>query len=86
MVVVDDGSTDATRRLLTEASKHEPRLKLVALSRNFGHQAALSAALDYATGDAIVLMDGDLQDEPEIIPERVRHDGATTPRRDKDIT
>jgi glycosyltransferase involved in cell wall biosynthesis len=76
MVVVDDGSTDATRRLLTEASKHEPRLKLVALSRNFGHQAALSAALDYATGDAIVLMDGDLQDEPEIIPELVRHHRA----------
>ena len=76
MVVVDDGSTDATRRLLTEASKDEPRLKLVALSRNFGHQAALSAALDYATGDAIVLMDGDLQDEPEIIPELVRHHRA----------
>jgi polyisoprenyl-phosphate glycosyltransferase len=78
IVFVDDGSTDGTRRLLTEASRHEPRLKLVALSRNFGHQAALSAALDYATGDAIVLMDGDLQDEPEIIPELVRQhrDGA----------
>jgi len=76
IVFVDDGSTDGTRRLLTEASKHEPRLKVVALSRNFGHQAALSAALDYATGDAIVLMDGDLQDEPEIIPELVRQHQA----------
>ena len=76
IVFVDDGSTDGTRRLLIDASKHEPRLKLVALSRNFGHQAALSAALDYATGDAIVLMDGDLQDEPEIIPELVRQHQA----------
>lgn len=76
MVLVDDGSTDGTLRLLTDASRHEPRLKVIVLSRNFGHQAALSAALDYATGDAIVLMDGDLQDEPEIIPELVRQHQA----------
>jgi dolichol-phosphate mannosyltransferase len=49
---------------------------VVVLSRNFGHQAALSAALDHATGDAVVLMDADLQDEPEIIPEFVRHHNA----------
>jgi glycosyltransferase involved in cell wall biosynthesis len=76
IVFVDDGSTDGTRRLLTDASRRDSRLKVVALSRNFGHQAALSAALDYATGDAIVLMDGDLQDEPEIIPELVRRHQA----------
>jgi polyisoprenyl-phosphate glycosyltransferase len=76
IVFVDDGSTDATRQLLTQATRQESRVKLVALSRNFGHQAALSAALDYATGDAIVLMDGDLQDEPEIIPELVRQHQA----------
>jgi len=72
VVFVDDGSTDETRQLLTNAVRQDPRLRVVALSRNFGHQAALSAALDHATGDAIVLMDGDLQDEPEIIPELVR--------------
>ena len=72
VVFVDDGSTDGTRQLLTSATRRDPRLKIVALSRNFGHQAALGAALDHATGDALVLMDGDLQDEPEIIPELVR--------------
>jgi len=70
-VFVDDGSTDSTRQFLKGVAQRDSRLKLVALSRNFGHQAALGAALDYATGDAIVLMDGDLQDEPEIIPELV---------------
>src|SRR5207249_7089010 len=73
IVFVDDGSTDSTRELLANAARQDPRLKIVAFSRNFGHQAAFSAALDYATGDAVVLMDGDLQDEPEIIPELVRH-------------
>jgi polyisoprenyl-phosphate glycosyltransferase len=72
VVFVDDGSTDRTRELLKDAARRDSRLKVVALSRNFGHQAAFCAALDYATGDAVVLMDGDLQDEPEIIPELVR--------------
>ena len=72
VVFVDDGSTDRTRELLKDAARRDSRLKVVALSRNFGHQAAFCAALDYATGDAVVLMDGDLQDEPEIIPELLR--------------
>jgi glycosyltransferase involved in cell wall biosynthesis len=76
VVFVDDGSTDGTRLLLTGAARRDRRVKVVALSRNFGHQAALGAALDHATGDAIVLMDGDLQDEPEIIPQLVRHHQA----------
>jgi glycosyltransferase involved in cell wall biosynthesis len=76
VVFVDDGSTDGTRRILTNAVRNDSRLRVVALSRNFGHQAAMGAAIDHATGDAIVLMDGDLQDEPEIIPELVRHHQA----------
>src|SRR5690349_2329812 len=72
IVLVDDGSTDGSRAMLIEASKRDPRIRLVVLSRNFGHQAALSAALDIATGDALVLMDADLQDEPEVIPAFVR--------------
>lgn len=68
VVFVDDGSTDASRSLLLDAARRDRRLRVVVLSRNFGHQAALSAALDHVTGDAVVLMDADLQDEPEIIP------------------
>jgi glycosyltransferase involved in cell wall biosynthesis len=76
VVFVDDGSSDGSRRLLTAAARRDSRLKVVALSRNFGHQAALGAALDHATGDALVLMDGDLQDEPEVIPELLRQHEA----------
>lgn len=69
MVFADDGSTDATLALLEEAAQADPRIVVVALSRNYGHQAAISAAMDHATGDAIVVMDGDLQDVPEAIPD-----------------
>ena len=68
IVLVDDGSTDRTWELLQEASEKDPHLVVVALSRNFGHQTALGAALDYVSGDVTVLMDGDLQDPPEAIP------------------
>jgi polyisoprenyl-phosphate glycosyltransferase len=77
VIFVDDGSTDGTRPLLAAAAARDPRITVLALSRNFGHQAALCAALDFARGDAVVLMDGDLQDEPELIPELVRrHEGG----------
>lgn len=69
IVCVDDGSGDDTWRLLKEASQRDPRIVAISLSRNFGHQAALSAALDYVSGDVVVLMDGDLQDPPEAIPQ-----------------
>jgi polyisoprenyl-phosphate glycosyltransferase len=68
IVFVDDGSTDATFAMLEEAAKLDSQIVAVSLSRNFGHQAAISAALDHVTGDATVVMDGDLQDVPEIIP------------------
>jgi glycosyltransferase involved in cell wall biosynthesis len=71
IVFVDDGSTDRTFPILAEAAKQDSRITVISLSRNFGHQAALTAALDYVSGDAAVVMDGDLQDVPEVIPEFV---------------
>jgi polyisoprenyl-phosphate glycosyltransferase len=71
VVFVDDGSSDRTLELLEAAALEDSRLRVVVLSRNFGHQAAFSAALAHVTGDAVVLMDGDLQDAPEAIPEFV---------------
>ncbi len=68
---VDDGSQDATARLIEEAHGGDARIKLLQLSRNFGHPAAITAGLDAAQGDAVVLMDADLQDPPELIPEMV---------------
>lgn len=68
LLVVDDGSRDATLALLEAAAARDPRITVVALTRNFGHQAAMSAAIDHAQGDAVLLMDGDLQDPPEALP------------------
>lgn len=70
-VFVNDGSTDATLPQLKSLIRKYGRGKLVDLSRNFGQQAAFRAGLEYATGDAVVLMDGDLQDPPEFIPQMV---------------
>src|SRR5271157_3135802 len=71
MVFVDDGSTDRTFEMLDEATRKDPRIMGISLSRNFGHQAAITAALDHVSGDATVIMDGDLQDVPEVIPQFV---------------
>jgi polyisoprenyl-phosphate glycosyltransferase len=71
VVFVDDGSTDGTWDVLRELAQEDVRLRLLRLSRNFGHQIALSAGLDHARGDAVVSMDGDLQDPPELIPDLV---------------
>jgi polyisoprenyl-phosphate glycosyltransferase len=68
IVLVDDGSTDRTPELLRELADEDRRLRVVSLSRNFGHQAALTAGLDHARGDAVVTIDADLQDPPELIP------------------
>jgi len=67
LVVVDDGSTDQTYTILQDLSQRDPRVKAVSFSRNFGHQAAVSAVLRYARGDAVVIIDADLQDPPEEI-------------------
>ncbi len=68
VVFVNDGSWDRSRELLDEASARDSRFVVVHLSRNFGHQVALSAALDHVTGDLVAVLDGDLQDPPEEIP------------------
>ena len=68
IVLVDDGSSDRTLEFLEEAAEKDPRIVLVSLSRNFGHQTALGAALDQVSGDVAVLLDGDLQDPPEAVP------------------
>lgn len=67
VVFVDDGSKDASWRLLSELAAREPRYKLIAFSRNFGHQAAITAGIDRADGDCVVVMDADLQDPPEVV-------------------
>jgi dolichol-phosphate mannosyltransferase len=68
VLLVDDGSRDGSLQLLEEASREDPRIRVIVLSRNFGHQAAVSAAFDHATGDVMLVMDGDLQDPPEALP------------------
>jgi dolichol-phosphate mannosyltransferase len=73
IIFVDDGSSDNSLVILRDAVRRSPDyLKLVILSRNFGHQNAVSAGLDYARGAAVAVIDGDLQDPPELIPEFYR--------------
>jgi polyisoprenyl-phosphate glycosyltransferase len=71
VVYVDDGSSDRSLEILRGFAVSDSRIAVLALSRNFGHQVALTAGLDHARGNAIVLMDSDLQDPPELIPELV---------------
>jgi len=72
IVCVNDGSQDDTLSLLRQWHAHEPRIKLLSLSRNFGKEAALTAGLHYAAGDAVIPFDADLQDPPDLIPEMVQ--------------
>ena len=73
LVLVDDGSTDGTGELLESLALADPRVRLIPLSRNFGHQEALTAGLDHARGNPVVMLDADLQDPPELIPEMLAH-------------
>jgi dolichol-phosphate mannosyltransferase len=72
VILVNDGSGDGSSRLIRQFHAEDPRFKLVELSRNFGHQPAVTAGVHAARGDCVVLIDGDLQDPPEVIPEMVR--------------
>lgn len=71
-IFVDDGSSDQTVEILHRLSSQDPAVKLVLFSRNFGHQMAVTAGVQYASGDAVVIMDADLQDPPEMILEFIR--------------
>jgi polyisoprenyl-phosphate glycosyltransferase len=67
LVLVDDGSSDGTAKIVDDLAASDPRVRVVRLSRNFGHQTAITAGLDHASGDAVVMIDADLQDPPEVI-------------------
>jgi glycosyltransferase involved in cell wall biosynthesis len=71
LIIVDDGCRDTTPEILDRLAADDPRLRVVHLSRNFGHQAALTAGLEHARGDAVAMLDADLQDPPEEIPRMV---------------
>jgi glycosyltransferase involved in cell wall biosynthesis len=73
IVLVDDGSSDRSGEILERLADSDPRVSVVFLSRNFGHQTALTAGLDHARGDAVVMLDADLQDPPELIPTMLQH-------------
>jgi len=72
ILFINDGSTDSTLQKLKEIRKHSSRIKIVDLSRNFGHQAAFTAGLEMALGNYVAMMDGDLQDPPELLAEMYR--------------
>jgi polyisoprenyl-phosphate glycosyltransferase len=67
VILVDDGSRDDSYALMLDLQKRDPRFKLLRLSRNFGHQIAITAGLDFAAGQAVIVMDADLQDPPETV-------------------
>jgi len=69
LVLVDDGSTDGSTDVIRQLAEKDTRIRPVIFARNFGHQVAVTAGLDYARGKAIVIIDADLQDPPELIPE-----------------
>jgi len=72
VIFVDDGSTDRSLALILSYRKNNPKIKVLSLSKNFGHQAAYTAGLEHAAGDIVAMMDGDLQDPPELLAEMYR--------------
>lgn len=73
LVFVDDGSRDRTLTILTEAAQSDPRIRIVSFARNFGHQIAVTAGIEAASGDAVALIDADLQDPPELLEQMLAH-------------
>lgn len=71
LIFIDDGSRDRTRALLRSFADEDPRIRVVGFARNFGHQTAVTAGIDAARGDAVVLIDADLQDPPEVVHQMI---------------
>lgn len=71
VILIDDGSKDQSFEIMRRIQSNDARFKILRLSRNFGHQVAISAAMNYTQGDAVILMDGDLQDPPELLPQMI---------------
>ena len=71
IILVDDGSRDNSLQVIMRLRKSNPRVKVISFSRNFGHQMAITAGVDYASGNAVIVMDADLQDPPEVIPQLI---------------
>jgi dolichol-phosphate mannosyltransferase len=72
LIFINDGSTDASAQILHDLARNDSSVRVLSLARNFGHQLAITAGLDHARGDAAVVIDADLQDPPELIPDMVR--------------
>jgi len=72
IIFINDGSTDSTERLLSELSKTDTQIKVISFSRNFGHQKAVTAGLNHCKSDLAVIIDADLQDPPELIPDMIK--------------
>lgn len=73
IIFINDGSKDKTLEILEKIAEKDKKVKVISFSRNFGHQSAVTAGLKYATGDAIIIMDADLQDPPELVPDMLKH-------------
>ena len=73
IIFINDGSKDKTLEILETIAKEDNKVKVISFSRNFGHQSAVTAGLKYATGDAIIIIDADLQDPPELIPDMLKY-------------
>lgn len=72
IVFVDDNSKDNTLNIIQNLADKDPHVKYVSFSRNFGHQSALRAGLEYASGDCVISMDGDMQHPPELLPQLIK--------------